>query len=271
LLNKYLVVARDVGGFDPVQDEKIIGEVVETVKSVAESVGDLQSFCSELKSQLITRFGKNVDAQVAGVGKTIFANIFLDGINICDVIKKRSKIVVRAQPVKSVHSLLDMAAYQVASLVKSRRDVEGLEIPDVLKKLVNKFTAKSSSDNEGKSSSDNNEGIVQDASYQEEDEEEEEFSTGPLRILSDAMKNNSQILINCCKKKRLLGRVKAFDRHCNMVLEGVKEMWTEDAPKTKIGDEKTKPVVVTKIRLISKMFLRGDPEYDIAATRPSLS
>jgi len=271
LLNKYLVVARDVGGFDPVQDEKIIGEVVETVKSVAESVGDLQSFCSELKSQLITRFDKNVDAQVAGVGKTIFAKIFL---GIWDnVIEKRSKIVVRAQPVKGVHTLLDMAAYQVASLVKSRRDVEGLEIPNVLKKLVNKFTAKSSSDNEGKSSSDNNEGevVVQDARYQEEDEEEEEFSTGSLRILSDAMKNNSQILINCCKKKRLLGRVKAFDRHCNMVLEGVKEMWTEDAPKTKIGDEKTKPVVVTKIRLISKMFLRGDPEYDIAATRPSLS
>jgi small nuclear ribonucleoprotein D2 len=25
----------------------------------------------------------------------------------------------------------------------------------------------------------------------------------------------------------LLARVKAFDRHCNMVLENVKEMWTE--------------------------------------------
>jgi small nuclear ribonucleoprotein D2 len=34
-------------------------------------------------------------------------------------------------------------------------------------------------------------------------------------------------LINCRNNKKLLGRVKAFDRHCNMVLEGVKEMWTE--------------------------------------------
>ena len=34
--------------------------------------------------------------------------------------------------------------------------------------------------------------------------------------------------------KKLLGRVKAFDRHCNMVLEGVKEMWTE-LPKTGKG------------------------------------
>jgi small nuclear ribonucleoprotein D2 len=36
--------------------------------------------------------------------------------------------------------------------------------------------------------------------------EEEEFNTGPLSVLT---------------------RVKAFDRHCNMVLENVKEMWTE--------------------------------------------
>jgi small nuclear ribonucleoprotein (snRNP)-like protein len=36
-----------------------------------------------------------------------------------------------------------------------------------------------------------------------------------------------QVLINCRNNHKLLGRVKAFDRHCNMVLENVKEMWTE--------------------------------------------
>jgi len=35
------------------------------------------------------------------------------------------------------------------------------------------------------------------------------------------------VLINCRNNRKLLGRVKAFDRHCNMVLENVKEMWTE--------------------------------------------
>ena len=35
------------------------------------------------------------------------------------------------------------------------------------------------------------------------------------------------MLINCRNNRKLLGRVKAFDRHCNMVLENVKEMWTE--------------------------------------------
>lgn len=36
-----------------------------------------------------------------------------------------------------------------------------------------------------------------------------------------------QVLINCRNNRKLLGRVKAFDRHCNMILENVKEMWTE--------------------------------------------
>ena len=36
-----------------------------------------------------------------------------------------------------------------------------------------------------------------------------------------------QVLINCRNNHKLLGRVKAFDRHCNMILENVKEMWTE--------------------------------------------
>uniref|UniRef100_A0A5F9CH60 Small nuclear ribonucleoprotein Sm D2 n=1 Tax=Oryctolagus cuniculus TaxID=9986 RepID=A0A5F9CH60_RABIT len=74
--------------------------------------------------------------------------------------------------------------------------------------------------------------------------EEKEFNT-----------NNTQVLINCRNNKKLLGRVKAFDRHCNMVLENVKEMWTE-VPKSGKGKEKSKPV--NKDHYISKMFLRGD-------------
>ena len=54
---------------------------------------------------------------------------------------------------------------------------------------------------------------------------QEEFSIGPLSILKDSVRNNTQVLIKCRNNKELLGRVKAFDRHCNMVLEGVKEIW----------------------------------------------
>ncbi|OVA13885.1 Ribonucleoprotein LSM domain [Macleaya cordata] len=65
-----------------------------------------------------------------------------------------------------------------------------------------------------------------------------------------------QVLITCRNNKKLLGRVRAFDRHCNMVLENVREMWTE-APKTGKGKKKAHPAV-NKDRFISKMFLRGD-------------
>ncbi|CAN6326429.1 unnamed protein product, partial [Urochloa humidicola] len=85
--------------------------------------------------------------------------------------------------------------------------------------------------------------------------EEEEFSTGPLSVLMMSVKNNTQVLINCRNNKKLLGRVRAFDRHCNMVLENVREMWTE-VPKTGKGKKKALPV--NKDRFISKMFLRGD-------------
>ena len=84
--------------------------------------------------------------------------------------------------------------------------------------------------------------------------EEEEFSTGPLSVLMQSVKNNTQVLINCRNNRKLLGRVKAFDRHCNMVLENVKELWTE-VPKTSKGK---KPKPINKDRYIAKMFLRGD-------------
>ncbi|KNC86289.1 small nuclear ribonucleoprotein Sm D2 [Sphaeroforma arctica JP610] len=79
--------------------------------------------------------------------------------------------------------------------------------------------------------------------------EENEFQTGPLSVLTQA------VLINCRHNRKLLGRVKAFDRHCNMVLEDVKEMWTE-VPKKAKGQKVARPV--NKDRFISKLFLRGD-------------
>ena len=69
------------------------------------------------------------------------------------------------------------------------------------------------------------------------------------------MRTNSQVLINVRNNHKLLARVKAFDRHCNMVLENVKEVWTE-VPKTGKGKKKAQPI--NKDRFISKMFLRGD-------------
>ncbi|KAG9124552.1 mRNA splicing protein [Ceratobasidium sp. 392] len=81
--------------------------------------------------------------------------------------------------------------------------------------------------------------------------EEHEISQGPLSVLQQSVRNHTQVLISLRNNKKLLARVKAFDRHSNMVLENVKEMWTENQ-KGKNGK------TVNKDRFISKMFLRGD-------------
>jgi len=88
-----------------------------------------------------------------------------------------------------------------------------------------------------------------------EKKEQEEFNSGPMQVLTKSVKENTQVLITCRNNKKLLARVKAFDRHCNMVLENVKEMWTE-TPKAGKGKKKSQPV--NKDRYISKLFLRGD-------------
>ncbi|KAJ2319045.1 spliceosomal snRNP assembly [Coemansia sp. RSA 2704] len=85
--------------------------------------------------------------------------------------------------------------------------------------------------------------------------ERDDIENGPLSVLHMAVKNNAQILISLRNNHKLLARVKAFDRHCNMVLENVKEMWTE-RPAAGKGVKRAAPI--NKDRFISKMFIRGD-------------
>ncbi|DBA00857.1 TPA: hypothetical protein N0F65_008500 [Lagenidium giganteum] len=103
--------------------------------------------------------------------------------------------------------------------------------------------------------------------YKKVQEDEEEFQKGPLSVLMQSVKNNSQVLINVRNNHKLLARVKAFDRHCNMVLENVKEMWTE-IPKSGKGKKGAKPV--NKDRFVSKMFLRGDSVILLMELPPGL-
>ena len=81
--------------------------------------------------------------------------------------------------------------------------------------------------------------------------EDYEFNYGPLNLLTTAVRSHAQVLISSRNNRKLLGRVKAFDRHCNMVLENVKEMWTE-YPK---GPGGKKGKAVNKDRFISKLYV----------------
>mmetsp|Transcript_20390 Transcript_20390/g.33644 ORF Transcript_20390/g.33644 Transcript_20390/m.33644 type:complete len:105 (-) Transcript_20390:42-356(-) len=88
-----------------------------------------------------------------------------------------------------------------------------------------------------------------------EEQEKDMLNNGPLSVLMHSVKTNAQVLISLRNNHKLLARVKAFDRHCNMVLEDVLEMWTEQPRK---GKGKAKAQVVNKDRKVSKLFLRGD-------------
>lgn len=81
--------------------------------------------------------------------------------------------------------------------------------------------------------------------------EEHELTTGPLSILQTAVRSRTQVLISCRNNRKILARVKAFDRHCNMVLENAKEMWTE-TPRLANGQYGRK---VNKDRFISKLYV----------------
>lgn len=78
--------------------------------------------------------------------------------------------------------------------------------------------------------------------------EEFEFKHGPMSLINDALHSRTPIIISLRNNHKIIARVKAFDRHCNMVLENVKELWTEKNSKETINRE----------RFISKLFLRGD-------------
>jgi small nuclear ribonucleoprotein (snRNP)-like protein len=56
--------------------------------------------------------------------------------------------------------------------------------------------------------------------------EEFEVSQGPLSVLQQSVRNNTQVLISLRNNKKLLGRVKAFDRHANMVSLGAFSLFT---------------------------------------------
>ncbi|KNC49328.1 small nuclear ribonucleoprotein Sm D2 [Thecamonas trahens ATCC 50062] len=83
---------------------------------------------------------------------------------------------------------------------------------------------------------------------------EGEGVAGPLSMLADAVKNSTQVLIALRNNRKLLARVRAFDRHFNMVLENVSVFWTEKGGK---GRGVKRAEDVEKDMFVSKMFLRG--------------
>jgi len=95
-----------------------------------------------------------------------------------------------------------------------------------------------------------------------------DLKSGPFSVLYKAVASNTQVLVNVRNNHKLLGRVKAYDRHMNLLLEDVKEMWTESS---KGGKGKKRGTAVNKDRYVSKMFLRGDSVILIVSNPAALA
>lgn len=127
-----------------------------------------------------------------------------------------------------------------------------------------------------------------------------DLKSGPFSLLYNAVRGNTQVLVNVRNNHKLLGRVKAYDRHMNLcvlvvviisvciiycngithsilhyyfslcfrLLEDVKEMWTE---QSKGGKDKTRGMAINKDRYVSKMFLRGDSVILIVSNPAALA
>lgn len=97
-----------------------------------------------------------------------------------------------------------------------------------------------------------------------------DLKSGPFTLLYKAVQDNTQILINVRNNHKILGRVKAYDRHMNLLLEDVKEMWTEYSKGGK-KNGRARGQSMNKDRYVSKMFLRGDSVILIVSNPAALA
>lgn len=73
---------------------------------------------------------------------------------------------------------------------------------------------------------------------------------GPLKLLCEAVEENKNVIISLRNNHKMYAKVKAFDKHCNMLIYDVKELWTEKNWKDKTHKSQE--------RYIAQSFLRGD-------------
>ncbi|KNH07458.1 Small nuclear ribonucleoprotein Sm D2 [Perkinsela sp. CCAP 1560/4] len=80
-----------------------------------------------------------------------------------------------------------------------------------------------------------------------EAQEIEDFAHGPFSLLDTSMRTGGQVLISCRNNRKLVGRVRAFDRHMNMILDTVQEIWMDSSS-----------MGYANRRTLGNVFLRGD-------------
>lgn len=76
------------------------------------------------------------------------------------------------------------------------------------------------------------------------------FSEGPYKMFTRAIRDKKPLLISLRNNHKMIAIPRAVDKHLNMVLEHVREMWSENGQ--------------SKERTVNKMFIRGDQVIVVA-------
>jgi len=71
----------------------------------------------------------------------------------------------------------------------------------------------------------------------------------PMALLSTIIRGDKLAIIFLRNNKKIVSKIKAFDKHFNLILENIKEVWNQHT---------NKGTLVFKERHIGKMILRGD-------------
>lgn len=75
--------------------------------------------------------------------------------------------------------------------------------------------------------------------------DEIDLKGGPFSVLQTAMESRTQVIVRCRFDKMLIGYVRAFDKHFNLLLTQVQEVSNADESET-------------KHRTFNSVVLRGD-------------
>jgi small nuclear ribonucleoprotein D2 len=75
------------------------------------------------------------------------------------------------------------------------------------------------------------------------------MNESPLQLLSEIIINRKNVIVFTRNNKKIIGYLRAFDKHFNLIIENVREIWSS---RKKGQDMKFHE------RLIQKLIIRGD-------------
>eukprot|EP00166_Cyanidium_caldarium_P000669 ctg_126.g77 len=84
----------------------------------------------------------------------------------------------------------------------------------------------------------------------------------PFRVLERCVSDASPCLVSCRNDKKLYGILRAYDKHFNLILEQVRELWRERSAVRRTSDGAAaapdRDAAILHERFIPKLFVRGD-------------